>query len=56
MAHWPEPRPVEGWEEQKTADFNLVMEIVRAIRNLRSEKKLQPNKRIHATIAGRSVR
>jgi valyl-tRNA synthetase len=32
------------------------MEIVRAIRNLRSEKKLQPNKRIHATIvAGKAL-
>jgi valyl-tRNA synthetase len=50
VAHWPEPRQPEGWEEQKTASFNLVMEIVRAIRNLRSEKKLQPNKHIHATI------
>ena len=50
VAHWPEPRQPEGWEEQKTADFNLVMDIVRAIRNVRSEKKLQPNKRIHATI------
>ena len=50
VAHWPEPRQIAGWEEQKTADFNLVMDIVRAIRNMRSEKKLQPNKRIHATI------
>jgi valyl-tRNA synthetase len=55
IAHWPEPRYPEGWEELKIADFNLVMNIVRAIRNLRSEKKLQPNKRIHATIVARTA-
>jgi valyl-tRNA synthetase len=55
VAHWPEPCQPEGWEEQKTADFNLVIDIVRAIRNLRSEKKLQPNKRIHATIVARTA-
>jgi valyl-tRNA synthetase len=50
IARWPETRPVEGWEEQKVADFTLVREIVRAIRNLRAERKVTPGKRIPATL------
>ena len=41
----------EGWEESKIADFALVQEIVRSIRNLRAEKNVAPSKRIAATIA-----
>ena len=48
VAKWPEPRPVEGWEESKTADFELVQEIVRSIRNLRNEKNVPLSKRIAA--------
>ncbi len=51
IARWPQPHPVEGWEEQKVADFNLVMDIIRAIRNLRAEKKVQAGKRITAVFA-----
>jgi len=50
IARWPEAQAVEGWEEQKVADFNLVQDVVRAIRNLRAEKKVTPGKRIAATI------
>ena len=51
IAHFPEPKALEGWEEQRVADFNVVMELVRAIRNLRSEKKVEPGRRIPALIA-----
>ncbi len=51
VATWPEPREPEGWEESKIADFALVQEIVRSIRNLRAEKNVAPSKRIAATIA-----
>jgi valyl-tRNA synthetase len=51
VASWPEPRPLEGWEASKTADFALIQEIVRTIRNLRAEKNVAPSKRIAATIA-----
>jgi valyl-tRNA synthetase len=51
IAPWPEPRDPEGWEESKLADFQLVQEIVRSIRNLRAEKGVAPSKRIAATIA-----
>ena len=51
VARWPEPRPVEGWEEQKIADFELIQEIVRSIRNLRNEKNVAPSKRIAANFS-----
>jgi len=51
VAKWPEPRQAEGWEESKIADFTLVQEIIRSIRNLRAEKTVAPSKRISAVIA-----
>ena len=51
VAKWPEPRDPEGWEDTKIADFELVQEIVRSIRNLRAEKSVAPSKRIAASIA-----
>lgn len=51
IARWPEPRPAEDWEEAKIAEFSLIQETVRAIRNLRTEKKVTPGRRIAATIA-----
>jgi valyl-tRNA synthetase len=51
VAKWPEPRPLEGWEEAKIADFELIQEIVRSIRNLRAEKNVAPSKRIAASIS-----
>ncbi len=51
VAPWPEPRPEEAWESTKTADFELVQEIVRAIRNLRAEKSIKPGTRIPAVFA-----
>jgi valyl-tRNA synthetase len=52
VASWPEPRPEESWEASKIADFALIQEAVRSIRNLRAEKKVSPARRIPATIAG----
>ena len=50
-AQWPEPREEEGWEAGVTVEFGLVQEIVRSLRNLRTEKKIEPGKRIPAIIA-----
>jgi valyl-tRNA synthetase len=52
VASWPEPRDEEGWEAHKSAEFELLQEIVRSIRNLRAEKGVAPSKRIAATFAG----
>jgi valyl-tRNA synthetase len=52
IASWPEPRPEENWEAGKVADFALIQDAIRTIRNLRAEKKVSPAKRIPATLAG----
>ncbi len=52
VASWPEPRPAEEWEAGKVADFALIQDTVRSIRNLRAEKKVSPARRIPATIVG----
>jgi valyl-tRNA synthetase len=54
VAKWPQTRPLEGWEEAKTADFELIQEIVRAIRNLRAEKSVAPSRRIPASFSAGS--
>ncbi|WKZ40763.1 MAG: valine--tRNA ligase [Anaerolineales bacterium] len=51
IAKFPEPRQAEGWEADKIADFELIQEIVRSIRNLRSEKSVAPSRKIAATIS-----
>ncbi len=51
LACWPKANAVEGWEDGKIADFTRVQDVVRAIRNARTEKKVTPGKRIAAIIA-----
>lgn len=51
LAQWPEARSEEAWEAEKTAAFASVQEVVRAIRNLRSEKNVKPARRIPAILA-----
>jgi valyl-tRNA synthetase len=50
IAPWPEPRPDEPWEQAKVADFTLVMDVIRSIRNLRAEKNVKHNHRIAAIL------
>ena len=52
VARFPEPRDPEGWEESRLADFALVQDVVRSIRNLRAEKNLPPAKKLPAILAG----
>jgi valyl-tRNA synthetase len=52
IAPWPEPRPEEGWEAEVLENFASVQEIERSIRNIRTEKKVHPSKRIPAIIVG----
>ncbi len=51
VAKFPEPRDPEGWEESKIADFALIQDVVRSIRNLRAEKNVAPSKRLAAQFA-----
>ncbi|MCE9645433.1 MAG: valine--tRNA ligase [Chloroflexi bacterium] len=46
VACFPEPRTPEGWEESKIADFALFQDIVRAIRNQRTEKNVKSNQKL----------
>jgi valyl-tRNA synthetase len=52
IARWPEPTPENPWEVQAIAEFTLIMELVRAIRNLRAEKNVDPKLRIPVTLVG----
>ncbi|MGE5224133.1 MAG: valine--tRNA ligase [Omnitrophica WOR_2 bacterium] len=54
VARWPEARTEEAWEAQAVADFNLVMEVVRSIRNLRAEKNVKPGRLIPAVLVSES--
>lgn len=48
---WPTPRPEGTWEASRIAEFELLQEMVRMVRNLRSEKNVKPSKRLPAIIA-----
>ena len=47
--------PERGWEADNIANFRLLQEVVRAIRNLRSEKNVKPSQRIPATLVSASA-
>ena len=50
IAPWPTVGEPFGWEEESIKDFELLQEIVRAIRNTRAEKNVKPGQTIPATI------
>ena len=50
IARWPRQGTISTDQEAGITDFNLVMEIIRGIRNLRLEKGIPAGKRIPATI------
>jgi valyl-tRNA synthetase len=54
VARWPEPTPENPWENKAITDFTLIMDLVRSIRNLRSEKNVDPKLKIPATLVGGS--
>jgi len=50
ISAWPDSRPEEDWETAKVTDFNLVQELVRAIRNLRAEYSVDAGRRLPAIL------
>jgi valyl-tRNA synthetase len=50
-ARFPEPAADEGWEAEQIADFEMLQEVVRAIRNLRTEKRVPPSRKLEALVA-----
>ncbi len=55
VAPWPEPQAEEGWEDQAIKDFELLQEIVRAVRNARAEKNVNLGQKIPAFIAAGDI-
>jgi valyl-tRNA synthetase len=51
ISSWPAPRQEEVWEKECIADFNLLQDTIRAIRNIRAEKNVKPGKLIPALLA-----
>jgi len=51
VSAWPEPRKEEGWEKESIADFNLLQDTIRAIRNIRSERNVKPGILIPSLLA-----
>ncbi len=49
IAKWPGPKQIVSENERAVSDFGMIMDIVRAIRNLRAEKQVKPGKKISAT-------
>ncbi|MEO5888559.1 MAG: class I tRNA ligase family protein, partial [Anaerolineales bacterium] len=45
VARWPEPREPAGWEEEKIADFTLIQDSIRALRNFHAENNMKPSQR-----------
>jgi valyl-tRNA synthetase len=52
VAKWPEPADLNKDDAASIEKFNLIMNVVRAIRNLRSEKQVKPGHKIPAIIVG----
>lgn len=52
IARWPKPVPERKTEKRDVSDFAVIMEIVRAIRNLRAEKKVKPGQKLSAILTG----
>jgi valyl-tRNA synthetase len=50
VARWPEPLPLEGWEQKSIEDFSLIQEMIRSIRNMRAEYKVELGRKIPCQI------
>ncbi len=50
IAKWPEPLMMGDWEAEAIEDFTLIQEMIRSIRNIRAEYKVQPGRKIACTI------
>ena len=51
ISSWPEPRQEQDWENECIANFNLLQDTIRGIRNIRSEKNVKPGKLIKALLS-----
>ncbi|MCJ7694676.1 MAG: valine--tRNA ligase [Anaerolineaceae bacterium] len=50
IAAWPEKSDFEGWEDEKITEFNFIQDVIKSIRNIRAENKIEVNKKIGVII------
>jgi valyl-tRNA synthetase len=55
IASWPKAREEEGWESDKVADFTVLQDIVRSIRNQRAEKSINPGTKFRNVVLASGV-
>jgi valyl-tRNA synthetase len=55
VAKWPERYVLDGWDEEFIKDFSLIQEIVRGIRNIRSEYKIAPARKLEAVLVSENL-
>ena len=55
IAKWPEAMALDGTENDHLREFGLVQDIVRAIRNVRSEYRIEPNKKLKAAMVSEEL-
>lgn len=55
IAKWPEAMVLDGTENDYLREFGLVQDIVRAIRNVRSEYRIEPNKKLKAAMVSEEL-
>ncbi len=55
IAKWPEPMEMQGYEDEYLRGFGLLQDITRAIRNLRSEYKIEPHKKLKAVMVSEEM-
>jgi len=51
VARWPEPTAARKEEAASLSSFGKLMDVVKAVRNARSEKGVEPSRRIAATLS-----
>jgi valyl-tRNA synthetase len=55
IATWPEAREAEGWEADKVAEFTVLQDVVRSIRNQRAEKNISPGTKFSDVVLASGV-
>ena len=55
VAKWPERYVLDDWDEEFIKDFSLIQEIVRGIRNIRSEYKIAPARKLGAVLVSENL-
>ena len=55
VAKWPDRYAMDNWDDEFIKDFGLIQDIVRGIRNLRSEYKIAPARKLEAVLVSENL-